>query len=359
LHIVCTGEGEVMSIDNEKSRDPRTRLMREKYFNIRPRPLERWFWAQGVPASAERVFWLHWQEGLQRGDWCSEVPLRRVAQECHLDVSTVTRAYQLLAKLGCIRRTDPGRNPANPFQQATAVTEVRMPREVLAELDRFPNRRAGAAVQRSEDSGEGCRRSDARDVGAAARAVVPEAAESADPLAGLSGRERVRALAELTASLSASEQRAYQEALRLHRGQMAFDRDSKVLGETKSAVLRVLALMAAGPRPTEEVMQVDASVRTGGRVYEKGGARRLSVFELSRLRRDIQAATCSSAAPELLRQVIWSIESGALRRFSTLHAVHIALKKIRLGSWTRPHRMPPQWTPAPCGVVRVETCRTA
>ena len=113
-----------MSVDNEKSRDPRTRLMREKYFNIRPRPLEQWIWAQGVPASAERVFWMHWQEGLQRGDWCSELPLRRVAQECHLDVSTVTRAYQLLAKLGCIRRSDPGRNPANPFQQATAVTEV-------------------------------------------------------------------------------------------------------------------------------------------------------------------------------------------------------------------------------------------
>ena len=347
-----------MSIDNEKSRDPRTRLMREKYFNIRPRPLERWFWAQGVPASAERVFWFHWQEGLQRGDWCSEVPLRRVAQECHLDISTVTRAYQLLAKLGCIRRTDPGRNPVNPFQQATAVTEVRVPREVLVELDRFPNRRTGTAAHRSEDAGDGCRRSGATEAGAVARAVVPEVEESADPLAGLSGRERVRALAELTASLSASEQSAYQEALRLHRGQMAFDEDSKVSGETKASVLRVLALMAAGPRATDDGVQVDAPVRAGSGVPEKG-ARRLSVFELSRLRRDIQTATCSSAAPELLRQVIWSIESGALRRFSTLHAVHIALKKIRLGSWTRPHRMPPQWTPASCDVVRLETCRTA
>ena len=343
-----------MSVDNEKSRDPRTRLMREKYFNIRPRPLERWFWAQGVPASAERVFWLHWQEGLQRGDWCSELPLRRVAQECHLDVSTVTRAYQLLAKLGCIRRTDPGRNPANPFQQATAVTEVRMPREVLAELDRFPNRRSGAA-QRSEDLGEGCR-SIARDAEPATRPAVPET-ESPDPLAGLSGRERVRALAELTALLSSSEQRAYQEALRLHQGHMAFDEDSKVSGETKATVLRVLALMAAGPEAAE-VAQVDAPVRAGSRVHEKG-ARRLSVFELSRLRRDIQAATSTSAAPELLRQVIWSIESGALRRFSTLHAVHIALKKIRLGNWTRPHRMPPQWTPASCGLVGDETCRSA
>ena len=63
-----------MSIEN--GHDPRVRLVREKYFSLRPKPLERWLWAQGVPASAERVFWLHWQEGLQRGDWCSEVPIQ-------------------------------------------------------------------------------------------------------------------------------------------------------------------------------------------------------------------------------------------------------------------------------------------
>src|ERR1700722_11965936 len=109
------------------SHDPRHRLVREKYFSLRPRPLERWLWTQGVPPAAERVFWLHWQEGMQRGDWCSEVPLRRVASECCVDLSTVTKAYQLLARLGCLRRTDPGRDPANPFAQAVAVTEVRMP----------------------------------------------------------------------------------------------------------------------------------------------------------------------------------------------------------------------------------------
>src|ERR1035441_4649512 len=105
---------------SDNGHDPRARLVREKYFSLRPKPLERWLWAQGVPASAERVFWLHWQEGLQRGDWCSQVPLKRVARECCLDLSTVTRAYQLLARIGCIRRTDPGRDPANPFNQASS-----------------------------------------------------------------------------------------------------------------------------------------------------------------------------------------------------------------------------------------------
>ena len=189
-----------------------------------------------------------------------------------------------------------------------------------------------------------------------AKPPVPQA-EAADPLAGLSGRERVRALAKLTAPLSSSEQRAYQEALRLHQGYMAFDEDSKVSGETRATVLRVLALMAAGPGATEGT-QVDAPVSSESSMHNRS-SRRLSVFELARLRRDIQAATSTATAPELLRQVIWSIEKGALRRFSTLHAVHIALKKIRLGTWTRPHRMPPQWTPASCGLVGVETCRSA
>src|SRR5215469_7286297 len=131
--------------ETEGGCDPRSRLVREKYFCIRPRPLERWLWSKRIPSSAERVFWLHWQEGMQRTDWCSEIPLSRVAKECDLDVSTVTRAYQVLISLGCLRRTDPGRNPANPFQQATAITEIRIPRELLLELDRHPSRRNSVA----------------------------------------------------------------------------------------------------------------------------------------------------------------------------------------------------------------------
>ena len=43
----------------EISRDPRVTLMRDKYFTMRPKPLERWVWQQGLPASTERVFWYH------------------------------------------------------------------------------------------------------------------------------------------------------------------------------------------------------------------------------------------------------------------------------------------------------------
>ena len=82
------------------SHDPRDRLVREKYFSLRPKPLERYLWQQGLPQAAERVFWLHWEEGMRNRDWCSEVPLKRVAALCCIDTSTVTRAYQVLKGLG-------------------------------------------------------------------------------------------------------------------------------------------------------------------------------------------------------------------------------------------------------------------
>ena len=146
-------------------RDPRTVLVKDKYFSLRPKPLERWLWQQGVPQTAERVFWLHWEEGMKSGDWCSQLPIRRVASLCCIDPSTVTRAYQLLKTLGLIRREDPGRDEANPFRQATAITEVRVPGGLLrssqgARSEPMPDgsQRAGAAARagtRNQRSGAG------------------------------------------------------------------------------------------------------------------------------------------------------------------------------------------------------------
>ena len=473
-----------MSFGNARPHDPRVRLVRDKYFSIRPKPLERWLWSKNVPASAERVFWLHWQEGQQRGDWCSEIPLRRVAQECDLDVSTVTRAYQCLVRLGCVRRTDPGRDPANPFQQATAVTEVRIPAELLQALHRYPNRRqptessqAGEAEQRAihvsnstqcspSQAAEGGRALQQSDSGAGESAVAREsvvpsvgswesvissassgvssdgvpntgmapqplshreaegsaARESTDsevmllsarsqvpnefersaepagnsvggdplpasnPLSGdptdtatpsaelpllnpactsaqrqaslptaLTGRDRARAIAEITSLLSATERDAYHSALRLHRPTMAFDSDSKVPAEKRAFLEATLATLAADASashspgsPGRWTALPSASPPHGSRTPPAHPAanapkRQLSLFHIARLKRDIQSATSCAAAPELVRQVVWSIEAGALRRFSPLHALNIAVKKIREGSWTRPHRMPPNW----------------
>jgi len=329
--------------------DPRARLVREKYFSLRPKPLERWLWARGVPASAERVFWLHWQEGLQRGDWCSEVPLKRVARECCLDLSTVTRAYQLLAKLGCVQRTDPGRDPANPFNQATAVTEVRVPRELLVELGKYPNRRSGSPQKAAECAPTA---STAPAAAAAAPEVIAPPPRPLDPFAGLRGRERMKALSQLIGAMSVGEESRYREALRTHQGHIHFDADSKLAADERGKVLQFLSVLAIGPARA-------APDRPSSPAPEVRGPRKLSVFELARLKRDIQAATTPAAVPELMRQVVWSIEEGSLKRFPPAHAIHIALKKIREGAWTRPNRMPPNWARAMGAPPVLETCRRA
>src|ERR1017187_8765566 len=210
----------------ENTHDPRVVLKRDKYFSLRPRPLEQWLWRQGVAPSAERVFWLHWHEGMRNADWCSEIPIRRVAQQCCLDVSTVTRSYQLLSGLGLIRRADPGRDPANPFQQATAVTEVRVPRELLVELDRHPNPRPGLGENPLHPV-----LAPAPDPVAAV--AVTETPKLSDPFAGLRGRDRLRALAQLTNAMSAAEETRYREALRTHQGHLSFDADSRVSAEDR------------------------------------------------------------------------------------------------------------------------------
>jgi hypothetical protein len=333
-----------MSVGTTSLHDPRVRLVREKYFSVRPKPLERWLWSKNVPASAERVFWLHWQEGQLRGDWCSEISLRRVARECDLDVSTVTRAYQCLVRLGCIRRTDPGRDPANPFQQATAVTEVRIPVELLHELHRYPNRKHPTELQQAAEPGRAqnqhhCVEHEA-EPSAAVLATVQAAAYTpklASPLAALTGRDRAKALAEITALLSPTERDAYHAALRLHRPTMPFDPDTNVSAEKRASLQEALATLAA------DATLAGVSRTPPANPAAQSPQRKLSLFHIARLKRDIQSATSTAAAPELLRQVVWSIEAGALRRFSPLHALNIALKKIREGSWTRPNRMPPNW----------------
>ena len=43
-----------MSIETRvTARDPRTALVREKYFSLRPKPLEHWLWQQSLPQAED------------------------------------------------------------------------------------------------------------------------------------------------------------------------------------------------------------------------------------------------------------------------------------------------------------------
>lgn len=331
-----------------QSRDPRTALVREKYFSLRPKPLERWLWGQGLPQAAERVFWLHWEEGMKAGDWCSQLPLKRVARECCVDPSTVTRAYQLLKRLDLIRREDPGRDPENPFQQATAVTEVRIPRALLTALHGSPNRpRRPTAAQGGEGGSltpvapQPATASLARPTaapGAAPAASAPRtdspSAPGSAPLPSLS-RDASKAL---FVKFSGAESRRYFAASRERSGRMDFDADTRLSAEERAAVLAILTRYAETPTHTPAAAGAAPSPRAA-----VPKIRRLTVLEAARLRKRLLALVPAGQAGETLRQVLWSVEEGALRRFEAPLAVNIALKKIREGAWTRPNRMPPNW----------------
>jgi hypothetical protein len=299
--------------------------MREKYFTMRPKPLERWVWQQSLPASAERVFWYHWDLGAQNGTWCSQVPLRIVARDCCLDPATVTRGYQVLKRLGLLRREDPGRDPRNPFQQATAVTEVRVPKDVIIALPREPNRRAGPIAEQVN--------APLADGGGAATLAAPEAPTAQPPVPS---REESR---QIFAKLSAGERTRFSTASSHRRTTLEFDADTRLAPTERAHVLATLESLARA-RPAA------ASVARGGR-GAGSGPRRLTALEVLRIEKGLRTladARADVACTRLLGEVVFAAEEGALAKYPVPLALNIALKKIREGGWSSPRRMPPDWT---------------
>ncbi|MBS0374214.1 MAG: hypothetical protein JSR73_06510 [Proteobacteria bacterium] len=300
--------------------------MRDKFFTMRPKPLERWLWQQGLPASAERVYWYHWDLGARNGTWCSQVSLRVVARECCLDPATVTRAYQLLRRLELLRREDPGRDPRNPFQQATAVTEIRVPRDLVHALAREPNRRSSRP-----DPQPGL-----------PTPVVPVPAESAPATAAtpatLPSRDESR---EIFARLSAGERSRFAAASAHRRGTLEFDADTRLTAPERAHVLATLDSLARA-RPAGAPAPVVATT-----VPRESAPRRLSALDVIRLQkglRTLAAARAEAPPASLLGEVVYAAEEGALAKYPVPLALNIALKKIREGAWSSPHRMPPDWS---------------
>jgi DNA-binding MarR family transcriptional regulator len=322
-----------MSMENE--RDVRAVLTREKFFSLHPKPLERWLWQQGVPQAAERVFWIHWEEGMRRGDWCSELSLRQIARECAVDCSTVTRAYQVLKGLGLIRREDAGRDPLNPFRRCIAITEVLIPRELLVNLSRYPNR------HRVEHP--------------APAALVPvpvlERAASEAPKPPRTDRHEMRSI---LAKFSEPERQAFFSASQERRRVMAFDTDTQLTPEERGRVLDLLmSLSTATPSATKPCTPPAAGASRANTSYAK--PRKLSMLQTAQVRSSVLKLAPPEQGTELFRQVLWSMEEGALRRFDARLALNIALKKIREGGWTKPNRLPPNWLLS----ARTDTCSAA
>jgi hypothetical protein len=173
---------------------------------------------------------------------------------------------------------------------------------------------------------------------------------TADPFRTLPARERRQALTALLAALSSAERRQFHEALRMRQPHVAFEADSRLDEQGRAALLQFLEIAATKPSPATTIASSTAGASASSM------SRKLTTFELARLRRDLHTTAGTERVPQLMREIVWAIEQGALARFTTLHGMRIALKKIREGAWTRPNRMPPNWFRE---LAHSDLCRTA
>jgi hypothetical protein len=151
---------------------------------------------------------------------------------------------------------------------------------------------------------------------------------------------------------SATERSRFFSASRNGTTALEFDPDTLLTPEDRGQLLAQLEQMARARHAPPKAPDVRLSVAPPH--YAR--PRRLSVLELARTRKRIGEAVPTQVAAEVLRQVVWAVEEGALRRFELPMAVNIAVKKIREGAWTRPNRMPPNWSRL---AAASETCTAA
>src|SRR5690606_6795339 len=124
-------------------------------------------------------------------------------------------------------------------------------------------------------------------------------------------------------------------------GRMAFSPTCTLTEAERDVLNESLAHLASQP-PVEQARR-EAPAPLLPRAAQIG-PRRLSRIELARLQAKRRDVVAGNDAPEAIRQVAWSMQYGAQKRYPTYMALNIAAKKLREGCWSRPKRMPPNWT---------------
>lgn len=323
----------------KRTADPRRALCDKKYFSLRPEPLERYLFRLNLRRSAERVYWLHWNLGYRRGDFCSRLTVEEVARRLDIDSSSVTRAYRCLHRHGLLRRQSPGRDPRNPFRSLPAVTEVLLPRIALPELLGAPDRGAGrsAAAGQSPATIE-TSAPHAREESTPAHTAAASPTSSAHVVA----RPDRGTLKRLFAGMDDGERRSFWNAQRAASAQQAWSWQpavSTTLSAEDCEQLRAL-LQQYAQQAARSPCGVRTGVKTRAPAPSSAETRVLTAHSLAYLHRELRRYVPSSEFIDRMREVVWSAEQGGLAKYEPRFSLNIALKKIRLGHWTRPFGMP-------------------
>ena len=332
-----------MRFENLYAQDPRRVLCERKYFGMRPQPLEQHLYSLNLSQCAERVFWLHWDAGYLRGDFTSEIAISEVARRVRANSSTVTRAYQALREHGLIRRQDPGRDPSRPFCQATAVTEVLLPRDALPALLGSPERMVPAGKMQTDGATLVRRHADSStQVNASTPQPDLVKDKQQEQLEALRAKFSGRASQTVFAKLSDDERADLFNAQRL--AQAGQPQAWQPASDTRLDTGEILWLRDYLARYANESKQRPASeMPAKGAACAKPGIRRICTFSLAYLRKQLTQHLTAGEVDEKYREIVWAAEEGALMKFEPRLAINIALKKLKEGVWTRPNRMPPNW----------------
>jgi hypothetical protein len=178
--------------------------------------------------------------------------------------------------------------------------------------------------------------------------LPPVAAATPSPTGPVPSREESR---QIFAKLSAGERSRFAAASSHRRTTVEFDVDTRLSPTERAHVLATLESLARA-RP--------AGAPAAGTVTAQAtGPRRLTALEVLKVDKGLRTlAQARAEAPPagLLGEVVFAAEEGALAKYPVPLALNIALKKIREGAWSSPHRMPPDWSlrralPVPCSAA--------
>jgi hypothetical protein len=304
--------------------DPRRVLFTRSRFLCAPRPMLEWFWDQRAPKAAERVWWHLWDLGAQNDQkpWCSEVPIRVIAEDLRLTKGCVSEAFRWLEDRGVIRRNRQGRRVDNPFRELVALTEVFVPKEVLAQMHAagFRRRRVADAPRTVLTGTE------------TGRVTTAPTAPSRPPVTRPAQPEVVeRAKQRMTAAESGDYARAYLRGT----GTMRFADDTQLSPDERAALLDDLERVARA---------ASASIRRHTTpLTPPQPKRRLSPFDLATAAKALRAAA-PEASDRLLDELAFAVEEGSLKSVLPIaKALNTGLMLVREQRWKRPDRYQTGW----------------
>lgn len=314
--------------------DVRTTLSAEKHYINMPMPLFLYLSSLDITKAQESIFWLHWGEGQIRGDWTSEIPIKTVATRLSLSERSVKRGYQVLVKLGLLRRQGQGRSLRDPMKAAVTKTEVLIPETVADELLATPNRavayRATPSLKQEAE-------------------LESSTNNQAEPQHANGGRQDIPKPQTCHVSIDDPDAGASSRKLGSQKPRRAISgwKNAPELRGAPLGLADFLEWADTGEGAGLFTNRYEAMRVYAAHICPQKFPKRRSLYPgyVFKLRRDL-AEKLNYYGEELQRlwnEVVWEMQSGDFADMPVPKARNIIMKSIRMNKWRKPYGMPEDW----------------